>query len=95
MVFSHQHKPERTCVICHKRFLKSDLRAITRLKDGSIVFISQQQAQKPAGRSIYICSGLSCIKAVGNLKAKKGLEHWLKTKISDETLTQIANELQK
>ena len=45
------HIPERTCILCHKKFLKSELLRIVKNDSG----FSLDENQKKEGRGAYIC----------------------------------------
>jgi len=75
-----REKPQRTCVGCRKRFDQSDLLAITRLKDGSVI-VNKDQNEK--GRSVYICQNPVCLKKARGKKGKSALEYGLKVSIPE------------
>ncbi len=73
-------KPQRTCVVCRKRFDQDELLAITRLKDGSVLL---NEGHKKAGRSVYLCKKDECSKKARGSKGKNPLKYWLKVEIPE------------
>jgi len=84
--------PERTCCGCRKVKAKSDLLAITRLKDGSIIV---QYDGKIAGRSAHLCRSKICLEKVYKGKRTDALSISLKRKISPDIREKIEELITK
>lgn len=79
--------PLRRCVGCNDRKDKRELIRIVRSSEGEI---HVDETGKQQGRGAYICPDENCLKQA---RKKKGLEHSLKCKISDEIYGLLQEEL--
>ena len=80
--------PERTCVGCFQRFPQSNLIALTRIKNSSVIFSPRHEQ---AGRSVYLCPQLSCFNRAYKRKGKNAFEHGLKIFVTPV----VAEEVEK
>ena len=71
-------QPERTCIACRKKGVKSDFIKIVFNKNGNI---SIEEEKKLEGRGAYICNTLECIQKCLKTRA---LNRTFKTAISQE-----------
>lgn len=79
--------PVRRCVGCGERRTKKELIRIVRTPEGGIVLDATGRRN---GRGAYICPSDACLtKAIRN----KGLERSLDTRIPEEILTALREEL--
>ena len=80
-----QHIPVRECILCHKKFEKSELLRIVKNEHG----IELDKTQKKEGRGAYICT--ECKKSE-NLYKKRALDRAFKQKVSDEIYDLLKGE---
>jgi predicted RNA-binding protein YlxR (DUF448 family) len=85
-------KPQRTCAGCFKKFNQDELLAVTRLKNGEVLVNADH---KKAGRSVYLCRKMECLKKARDRKGKNGLEYGLKVKIPQEIWKELEDRLKK
>ena len=73
-----RHVPHRTCVGCRQTFPKRELVRIVRTPSGRVQI---DETGKRSGRGAYLCRNAHCWE---HTLDKGGLEHALKTTISEE-----------
>ncbi len=71
------HIPMRECMLCRKKFYKSELLRFVKSENG----IEIDENQKKSGRGAYICA--DC-KMSDNLYKKRVLDRAFKQKVNDE-----------
>ena len=77
------HEPMRTCSVCRRKALKSELIRIVRVGEDFLV----DESGKGQGRGAYICNNPECI---NKCVAKKLLNRSFKTQIGEEVYETIA-----
>ncbi len=84
-----KHIPQRTCVVCRKKFPKRELNRIIRTPEGDVLY---DPSGKAAGRGAYLCNDFSCWeKAItGNF-----LDRALKTKLTPAQRAALQAELER
>lgn len=75
---SRKHVPQRTCIGCRQIHSKREMVRIVRTPDGGVEI---DETGKRSGRGAYLCRRQECWEVM--LK-KDGLEHALKTSLTDE-----------
>ena len=58
-------QPERSCIVCRKRYGQNQLTRIAKDKDAVII----QQGKKIAGRGAYVCKTRECVEKAVKSKA--------------------------
>ena len=71
------HKPERTCILCYKKYEKEMLTRIVKNEHG----IAVDKTHKQDGRGAYICK--ECMNSE-NLLKKRVLDRAFRCKVPDE-----------
>lgn len=82
MIKSDQHKRQRSCVVCRKQSVKTELHRFVRLSDGSVEY---DKTGRTAGRGAYVCSS-ECLQ---NALETKRLEQALRTTLDHEAKDQL------
>lgn len=77
-------KPQRTCIVCKKKFDKDLLVRLAKDADGNI------SVGKNFGRGMYICKDQMCLR---NLTAKKVLNKVFHKNIEPSVYEQVTNEV--
>ena len=65
-----KHVPVRMCLSCRKRDNKKNLLRIVKVKGEKESEIKVDTKQKLAGRGVYLCYDLSCLKKLKKIKPK-------------------------
>ncbi len=80
-------KPERTCIVCRKKFEKRDLLRIVKDKEGNLHY---DPTGKMNGRGAYICSDPHCI---DKFMEKNLLNRTFKTNFDNEQIKNVKDEI--